>query len=92
MIINQERFFEGLNFEPQEFEYEFGRQTCYKGPDGGYYRIDHFSTFYVIEFAETEKEAQLNQFEDDDLYDDSLPEEELIAQIQADLIQYSTEQ
>ena len=87
-MIPQNKFFEGLNFEMYEFEYEFGKKECYKGTDGGYYRVDHFGTSYVIEYAENEEEAKLNRFEDDDLYDDSIPEKELIAMIQKDLKEY----
>ena len=90
-MINQKRFFEGLGFEEIEMQYGCGKETCYKGPDGCFYRIDHFSGSYVIESAENEEEARLNQFEDDDLYDDTLPEEQLIADIQADLKKYTTE-
>lgn len=88
MIITQDRFFEGLAFEKCKFEYEFEKRDCYKGSDGGYYRVDHFGTSYVIEYAESEDEAKLNRFEDDDLYDDSIPEDELIAMIQKDLNEY----
>lgn len=84
-MINQKRFFEGLGFEEIEMQYGYGKRTCYKGPDGGFYRIDHFSDLYVIEYAENEEEARLNQFEDGDVYDDALPEDELISIIQADL-------
>lgn len=87
-MINQDKFFEGLDFEKCEFEYEFGKRECYKGSDGGYYRIDHFGSSYVIEYAENEDEAMLNCFEDADLYDDSIPETELIAMIQKDLKEY----
>jgi len=90
-LINQKQFFEGLGFEETEMQYGYGKETCYKGPDGCFYRIDHFPGSYVIESAENEKEARLNQFEDDDLYDDTLPEEQLIADIQADLKKYTTE-
>jgi hypothetical protein len=88
MKITPDRFFEGLNFEKHEFSYCYGNETCYKGPDGGFYRVDHFSNVYVIEYAENEEEARLNRFEDDDLYDDSLPEGEIIRQIQRDLKEY----
>ena len=90
-VIDQSKFFAGLGFEPFEMEYPFGKETCYKGSDGGFYRVDHFSDVYVIEYAENEEEARLNRFEDDDLYDDSLPEEVLIAKIQADLKEYVTQ-
>ena len=69
-------------------KYEYGQENCYKGLDGGYYRVDHFGSLYVTEYAETEYEAKLNFFEDVDLYDDSLPEAELIAMIQKDLKEY----
>ena len=89
-MIEQKRFFEGLGFEEIEMQYEYGKETCYKGPDGGFYRVDHFSGSYVIEFAENEDEARKNQFEDDDTYDDTLTENELISLIQADLLKYTT--
>ena len=91
MRIEQQNFFNGLGFEECEFDYPTGKRKCYKGEKGDYYRIDHFGNFYVIEYAENEKEAQLNQFEDCDLYDDSLPADELIKSIQADLKKYTSE-
>lgn len=87
-MINQERFFEGLNFEKCDFEYEFGKKECYKGTDGGYYRVDHFGSSYVIEYAANENEAKHNCFEDADLYDDSLPDVKIIEMIQDDLKKY----
>lgn len=91
MVKEQTKFFEGLGFQECEFEYAFGKQKCYKGPDGGFYRIDHFGSSYVIEYAENEGEARLNRFEDADLYDDTIPVKQLIADIQSDLKKYVTE-
>lgn len=91
MILEQNIFFKGLNFEECEFEYPTGKRKCYKGSDGGYYRIDHFGSLYVIEYAENEDEAKSNQFEDADTYDDTLPKNELINMIQADLKKYVSE-
>lgn len=88
LMLEQKKFFKGLGFEECEFEYPTGKRTCYKGTDGDYYRIDHFGSSYVIECAENEEEAKLNQFEDADLYDDSLPTNELIDLIQSDLKKY----
>lgn len=88
---NQDKFFEGLDFEKCEFEYEFGKRECYKGSDGGYYRIDHFGSSYVIEYAENENEAILNRFEDAELYDDSLPQDKVISMIQSDLKKFVNE-
>ena len=90
-MLEQKIFFEGLDFEECEFEYQTGKRTCYKGTDGGYYRIDHFGSSYVIECAENEEEAKFNQFEDADLYDDGLPTDELIKLIQSDLKKYISE-
>ena len=90
-MLEQEIFFKGLKFEKYEFEYQTGKRTCYKGVDGGYYRVDHFGKNYVIECAENEDEAKLNQFEDADLYNDSLPIDELINLIQSDLEKYTME-
>lgn len=87
MLIEQEVFFEGLDFEPIEYEYRFGKRTCYKGPDGGFYRIDHFAALYVMEFASNEEEARLNVFEDGDTYYDA--DDYVIELIRADLIKYS---
>ena len=75
MVIEQHEFFKGLEFQECEFDYPLGKRKCYKGIDGGYYRIDHFGASYVIEYAENEKEAMFNQFEDGELYDDRLPQE-----------------
>lgn len=91
MVKEQKKFFGGLNFKECEFQYAFGKQICYKGPDGSFYRIDHFGGLYVIEYAENEDEAILNRFEDADLYDDTIPEKQLIADIQADLKKYVAE-
>ena len=88
---NQDKFFEGLDFEKCEFEYEFGKRECYKGSDGGYYRIDHFGSSYVIEYAENENEAILNRFEHAELYDDSLPQDKVISMIQSDLKKFVNE-
>lgn len=91
MVIEQQKFFEGLNFEKYEFEYNTGKRVCYKGPDGVYYRVDHFANSYVIESAQNEIEAQNNFFEDDDLFDDFLDEKEIIELIQTKLKEYVTE-
>lgn len=91
MLIKQSEFFKDLGFEKQEFKYGSEKRECYKGADGGYYRVDHFGKNYVTEFAEGEKEASMNQFEDVDLYDDSLGKDRLINQIQSDLKKYVTE-
>lgn len=89
MTINQDKFFANLGFERFEMEYaSFGKYVCFKGPDGFFYRVDHFGKSYVVEYAENEEEAKIHRFEDADLYDDSLPEEQLIAQIQSDLKKY----
>lgn len=90
-MLDQKRFFDGLGFEELEMKYESGNETCFKGPDGAYYRVDHFSNLYVIEYAENEEDAKLNRFEDADTYEDSLTEEEIISAIQADLMNYATE-
>lgn len=91
MVKEQAKFFEGLDFKECEFEYAFGKQICYKGPDDCFYRIDHFGNSYVIEYAENEDEARMNRFEDADLYDDTISEEQLITEIQTDLKKYVTE-
>lgn len=87
MLIEQEVFFEGLDFEPIEYKYRFGKRTCYKGPDSGFYRIDYFADLYVMEFASNEEEARLNVFEDGDTYCDA--DDDVIELIRADLIKYS---
>lgn len=92
MVINQEKFFKGLDFEKFEMNYGvYGNYTCYKGSDGFFYRVDHFGNSYVIEDAENEEEARIHRFEDADLFDDSLPEEELIKEIQNTLLGYIEE-
>lgn len=90
MIIEQQEFFEGLGFEECEFEYGTSKKKCFKGNDGGYYRIDHFRNSYVIEYAENEDDAKTNQFEDADLYDDSLHKNDLVRMIQSGLKKYVT--
>ena len=91
MLIKQYEFFKGLDFEKHKFEYGSDKRNCYKGIDGGYYRVDHFRNSYVIEYAENENEAKLNRFEDVDLYDDSLPKGKIISLIQSDLRKFATE-
>lgn len=54
-MIEQERFFAGLDFEKQVF---LGL-TCYKGRDGAYYRVSHFTNSYVIEYAENETQSKI---------------------------------
>ena len=41
MVIEQQKFFEGLNFKECGFKYPTGERKCFKGIDGGYYRVDH---------------------------------------------------
>lgn len=88
MRIEQNVFFEGLDFQKCEFEYPFGKKECYKGKDGCYYRIDYFNHNYVIETAENEDDAKLNRFEDDDLYEDTMANEKLVETIRLALIKY----
>ena len=91
MLIKQYEFFKGLGFEKHDFEYGDNKINCYKGIDGGFYRVDHFRNSYVIEYAENEEEAKLNRFEDVDLYNDSLPKDNIINLIQSDLRKFVTE-
>ena len=86
--VDQKKFFAGLGFEETVFKYECGSYICYKGTDGAYYRIDHFGQCYVIESAENQNEARSNLFEDSDLFDDKMPEEDLVAAIQNTLKSY----
>lgn len=88
MPLEQQKFFDGLGFEEYEFEYHFGTKKCYKGEDGGFYRVDYFGNTYVIEFAENEDDAKLNRFEDSDLVDDSLNKEDLVQYIRDTLKEY----
>lgn len=88
--ISNEEFFDGLEFEKVEFDNGI---TCYKGVDGGFYRVDYCGGLdsYIIEYAENEEEARNNMFEDDDLFDDSLHREEIIEQVRNALIEYVKE-
>ena len=71
-------FFSKIGYEKYEMEYAaHGKYTCYKAPDGCFYKIDHFSNCYVIECAENEEEARKCIFFDTDLFDDKLSKEEL---------------
>lgn len=85
--IDQKRFFQGLDFE----EKQINGSGCYLGPDGCFYRMDHFGSTYVIEYAEDQQSADLNMFEDADRFDDDLAEDELIGRVQSALRQYVTE-
>ena len=89
--INSNSFFNDLNFEECEFAYGTGIQKCYRGPDGGFYRVDYFGDSYVIEFAEKEEAAKRNQFEDTDLYVDDGPIGEIIKKIKDDIKRFSEE-
>ena len=84
--IPQDKYFEGLNLERLEMTYPCGTFVCFKTPAGDFFRIDHFADCYVIEYAENEDEARANCFDDGELFDDTLPEEELIRQIQKAII------
>lgn len=84
MKIDQNKFFDGLGFE----EFEVNGEPCFKGPDGCFYRMDHFSQSYVIECADSADDAEVNRFEDADIFDDDLPEAELITQVQNALREY----
>ena len=81
-IINEEGFFRGLGFKKHTMEYRFGARVCFESPSGHFFRIDHFSDMYVIEFAENEAEASRNMFEDGNCYRDDTPMEELVEEIQ----------
>lgn len=87
-MIEQERFFAGLDFEKQVF---LGL-TCYKGRDGAYYRVSHFTNSYVIEYAENETQAKCNAFEDADLFRDDLSEFDIIAKVNHALRIYTMNQ
>lgn len=88
--IENQVFFEGLGFERIEFDTGI---SCYKGKDGGFYRVDYCGGLnsYITEFAETEEEARNNMFEDSDLFDDSLPKETIVDQIREALTEYVNE-
>lgn len=82
--IDQRVFFTGLNFE----EHEIDGTLCFKGPDGVFYRLDHFDNVYVIECSNSEIAARRNSFEDAERFDDDLPIDQLIELIQEALRQY----
>ena len=71
-------FFDGLGFERRENKWG----VYYKAPSGGCYRIDHFDHTYVIEFAESEADADNSLYEDGDLFDDDMSKDRLIHEIQ----------
>ena len=83
---DQDRLFDGLGFTKIMMHYEFGDLPCFLSPHGHYYRVDHFSNLYVIEFAGTDEEAKNNCFEDGDLFSDDLSPEELKKQIQENIL------
>ena len=86
--ISNDEIFEGL----ERVEFDTGI-VCYKGRDDGFYRVDYCAGLhsYITEFAENEEEARNNMFEDDDLFDDSFPKEEMIEQVRNALIEYVKE-
>ncbi len=82
MKIDQNKVFSGMGFERLELTAPFGIIVCFRSPKTGKcFRIDHFAGMYVDEVAGDIDAAGLNMFEDGFLFDDSLPEEELIQQI-----------
>lgn len=89
MEIDQTDFFKGLNFTEYEFEYGDAKNKCFKGADGGFYRIDYFANNYVIEYAENETEARSNFFEDSELYDAEELYDEIVNKIRQELIKMS---
>lgn len=77
-MLNFTDFFEELGYKRYEMEYAaHGKYICYEAPDGYFYKIDHFSNCYVIEYAESEADARKCIFFDSDLFADSLSEKEL---------------
>ena len=82
-IIFSQRF----GFTKTAFVYPFSEDPvfCFKTPDKSFYRLDHFGSSYVVEFAEDKESATNNWFEDDDLFTDTLSTEELIQQISASI-------
>lgn len=72
-MIEQKRFFEGLDFE----KVEISGQTLYRGVEGAYFRMDQRKSYIAIEAANTEDEARHNIFEDADLFEFAItgPEE-----------------
>ena len=87
MKVEQDKFFQGMEFEKCTFAYPCGAFECYKSPSGEYFRIDHFGKSYVIEYAENEEEAKANCFDDGDLFDDSMTDAELIKEIQKSIVE-----
>lgn len=83
MLISQEKFFEGLDFE---YLPNVGWKGSHKGKDGHFYHIDHFDNVYVIEVADSEEEARCNAFEDAYDFLDEWGEEEIIRQVRETLI------
>ena len=84
IIALEEKVFSGQDFEPAVFN----DRKCYKGKDGFYYRLDHFSGTYVIEYADNTQYAESNWFDDADRFDDGIREDELIKQLREALKEY----
>ena len=78
MMIDQDSFFDGLGFKRAENRWG----VYYVAPSGSCCRIDHFDNVYVIEWAENENAAEKSLYEDGDLFDDRLPEDQLIHDVQ----------
>jgi len=77
-MIDNDKFFQGYGLK----KVHLNGIESYKAPETEtYYRLDHFCSFYVIEWAGNTEEAGKNIFEDTDLFDDSLPEDELLKQL-----------
>lgn len=83
MLIPQEKFFEGLDFE---YLPDVGWKGSHKRKDGHFYHIDHFDKVYVIECAHSKAEAQANCFGDAYDFPDEWGDEEIIRQVRDTLI------
>ena len=81
-MVDQDSIFLNYGFEKCEMEnITYGKYPCYKASDEHYYKLTHFSSYYVFEVAMNRYEAEHGIFEDTDLFDDSLNDEELTTEI-----------
>ena len=81
-VIDQEKFFEGLDFE----KVDLLGHTLYKGVEGTFFRIDQSNEgFIAIEYADSEDYVRCNFFDDADLFDITGSDEEMLQLVRSEL-------
>lgn len=92
VIDSIKQLFETIGMKHSVIKHSSFESECYS-LNGEFYRIDTFrgsqdstERVYCIEWAENEKDAQLNLFEDSWLYPDTMDLQEMLATIKNDIL------